>query len=351
MHLPLPRASGNKNTPATARNPLGVINRNKIKGNKTNSPPTTPPLPRGKGTKSENCGWGRLGPLCQLGLGLWGEGCHHPASSLGPPKGAGGRGHRGSARGASEDGHLAPTAPFREGTVTPSTHHSSFRGCRRRPHVPPLGTGTRWGGPGPEQGSFFLSLGKIYNFCFFFFFFSIFIFIYIDIYIYTHLVTRKEKKNRIRNNNNKKKYSGLKTIRSYHARRAGDCTRPTSGWRSRGCGPPSPPRAPRGCVPAPAARGGRGRSGGAGLSRESTSVWPRRVPGAAGEEGRGQRLCPSYRDLVGGAPHARDLLDTSAGGAAEGHRPRARRGRAQALGLPVGLAVGCSHLHLVLGCQ
>lgn len=118
------------------------------------------------------------------------------------------------------------------------------------------------GGPGPEQGSFFLSLGKIYNFCFFFF--LIFIFIYIDIYIYTHLVTRKEKKNRIRNNNNKKKYSGLKTIRSYHARRAGDCTRPTSGWRSRGgagaATPPSPE--PPAGVCSPRGPGGRGRSRG-----------------------------------------------------------------------------------------
>lgn len=61
----------------------------------------------------------------------------------------------------------------------------------------------RWG---RGMGGFFLSLGKIYNFCFFFFFFFlIFIFIYIDIYIYTHLITQKEKKNRIRNNNNKKK--------------------------------------------------------------------------------------------------------------------------------------------------
>lgn len=108
------------------------------------------------------------------------------------------------------------------------------------------------------------------------FFFLIFIFIYIDIYIYTHLVTQKEKKNRIRNNNNKKKYSGLKTIHSYHARRAIDCTRPTSGWPSRdgagagGCRmrPPKPPvpgwggcrqqssagrgrAAPLGCVSAP----------------------------------------------------------------------------------------------------
>lgn len=192
-----------------------------------------------------------------------------------------------------------PVAPFRKGPVTPSTYHSSFHGCRRQPHVPPLGTGTRWGCPGPEQGSFFLSLGKIYNFCFFFF--LIFIFIYIDIYIYTHLVTRKEKKNRIRNNNNKKKYSGLKTIRSYHARRAGDCTRPTSGWRSRGgagaAGSPSPalPEPPAGACQPPMPGGHReGRGGPPGSPGSPQASGRGGSLGTTREEGRGRRLCPSY---------------------------------------------------------
>lgn len=211
----------------------------------------------------------------------------------------------------SEDGYLAPHVPLQGGN-SDTQHLPLLLPWVQEAALCPF-SGDRdkvggWGGPGPEQGSFFLSLGKIYNFCFLFFF-LIFIFIYIDIYIYTHLVTRKEKKNRIRNNNNnKKKYSGLKTIRSYHARRAGDCTRPTSGWRSRGgagaAAPPSPPRAPRGCVPAPVAWGGRGRSRGglARLSRESTSIWLRRGSGGrqGGGEGaaalplipRSRRLCP-----------------------------------------------------------
>jgi len=202
-------------------------------------------------------------------------------------------------------------------------------------------------GPTPGMGSFFLSLGKIYNFCFFFN-----IYIYIDIYIYTHLVTQKEKKNRIRNNNNKKKYSGLKTIHSYHARRAIDCTRPTSGWPSRDGDGARGQSSPARCVLAPHVPGrGQGEAGGllACLPQESAERLAAARPSGAGEEVRGDRLCPSYRDLVGGPPHAGDLLDSATGGAAEGHLPRARGGRAQALGLPVGLAVGCSHLHLVPG--
>lgn len=68
--------------------------------------------------------------------------------------------------------------PTQPPSVTPSTYHSSFHGCRRQAHIPPLGTRTRWGSPSPEQGSFFLSLGKIYNFCFFFFFFQ-YLYLYI----------------------------------------------------------------------------------------------------------------------------------------------------------------------------
>lgn len=346
MHLPLPRASGNKNTPATARNLLGIINRNK-KRQQNQQPPQ--PQPLGKENKEQKLGEGDAGVSAPARAGCVG---------VLPPPWAPTRGlEAADTIDQGGDGTRPPMAPFRKGTVTSSTYHSSFHGCRRQPLVPPLGTGTRWGCSGPEQGSFFLSLGKIYNFCFFFFF-LIFIFIYIDIYIYTHLVTRKEKKNRIRNNNNKKKYSCLKTIRSYHARRAGDCTRPTSGWRSRGsAGAAAPSRAlpepPVGACQPPRPGGAQGGAGGAlpGSPGSPQASGRGGSLGAAGEEGRGQRLCPSYRDLVGGAPHARDLLDTSAGGAAEGHRPRARWGRAQALGLPIGLAVGCSHLHLILWCQ
>lgn len=185
MHLPLPRASGNKNTPATARNFLGIINRNKKRQQNQQLPQ---PQPLGKRTKSKNCGWGTLGPLHQLGLGAWGA-----APTLGPPKGAGGCGHHRSGREVSKDGTRHPMAPFRKGTVTPSTYHSSFHECRRQPHIPPLGTGTRWGCPGPEQGNFFLSLGKIYNFCFFFFF-NIYIYIYRYLYIHTPGNSEREKK-------------------------------------------------------------------------------------------------------------------------------------------------------------
>lgn len=281
MHLPLPRASGNKNTPATVRNPLGIINRN-LKRQQNQKP--AQPQPLGKGNKEQKL---PVGPLRQLRLGVWGEGLPPPCLLPGPPKWAAGCRHHRSGRGVSKDGYLAPMAPFREGTVTPSTYHSSFHGCRRQPHVPPLGTGTRWGAWALSRVVSSLSLGKIYNF--YFFFFLIFIFIYIDIYIYTHLVTRKEKKNRIRNNNNKKKYSGLKTIHSYHARRAGDCTRPTCGWRSRGsAGAAASPRAlpepPAGvCLP----RRDRGRSRGPrlalpGVHKPLASARPWGPPGRRG---------------------------------------------------------------------
>lgn len=227
----------------------------------------------------------------------------------------------------------SPASPALGRGVTPGACPGLFHKHRRRPrpHIPPLGMVTQWGpGPGQGTGSFFLSLGKIYNFCFF----LIFIFIYIDIYIYTHLVTQeKEKKNRIRNNNNKKKYSGLKTIHSYHARRAIDCTRPTSGWPSRdgpghgaaGCGPPclagvaasgSPRRAaeeqPRSgvCQP-PQVRGGVEKeksSGGcwpispwSGSPWSPQSVWPQNVPlgpaGASWGGGEGASSCAPHTEI------------------------------------------------------
>lgn len=63
----------------------------------------------------------------------------------------------------------------------------------------------------------------------------------------------------------------------------------------------------------------------------------------------GRELRPSYRDLISGPAHSRDLLDSSSSWAAERWLARRGGGRAQTLGLPIGLAVGGSHLHLVSG--
>lgn len=63
----------------------------------------------------------------------------------------------------------------------------------------------------------------------------------------------------------------------------------------------------------------------------------------------GRVHCPSYRNLIGGPAHSRHLLDSSTCGAAQRRLARGGGGWAQALGLPVGLAVSCSHLHLISG--
>lgn len=114
MHLPLPRASGNKNTPATATNLLGIINRNKKR--QQNQQPPSRPRPTAPGEREQRAkiaGGGRWGLCTSSGWGCGGAAPTMPTPRA--PQGAGGCRHHKSGRGVSEDGYLAPYGPLQGG--------------------------------------------------------------------------------------------------------------------------------------------------------------------------------------------------------------------------------------------
>lgn len=72
--------------------------------------------------------------------------------------------------------------------------------------------------------------------------------------------------------------------------------------------PQTLPEPPAGLSQPPWPGGAQGGAGGtlpgSPGSPQTSGSGPIPSLGAAGEEGKGRRLCPSYRDLVGGAPHS-----------------------------------------------